>query len=141
MQLRQDDANDKLYNIVDFQTNLKWPEQKRVFSMIPGLENAKFVRYWVMHKNNFFNSPKVLNKFLQLKTNSNIFFADQITGVEGYVESCVSGLITAINITNYINDQEMTIPSPNFVSGALLNYINKESITNFQPMKANWGIV
>lgn len=137
VQLRQDDASDKLYNIVGFQTNLKWSEQKRVFSMIPGLENAKFVRYGVMHKNNFINSPKVLNKFLQLKSNPNIFFAGQITGVEGYVESCVSGLITAINIAKYINDQTMNIPTPKSVSGALLNYINKASTTNFQPMKAN----
>ncbi|AVN60529.1 methylenetetrahydrofolate--tRNA-(uracil(54)-C(5))-methyltransferase (FADH(2)-oxidizing) TrmFO [Mesoplasma entomophilum] len=141
VQLRQDDANDRLYNIVGFQTNLKWPEQKRIFSMIPGLENAKFVRYGVMHKNNFINSPKVLNRYLQLKSNKNIFFAGQITGVEGYVESCVSGLITAINIANFIEDKEMSIPSSKTVSGALLNYINKASITNFQPMKANWGIV
>ncbi|ASZ09301.1 FADH(2)-oxidizing methylenetetrahydrofolate--tRNA-(uracil(54)-C(5))-methyltransferase TrmFO [Mesoplasma chauliocola] len=141
VQLRQDDANNRLYNIVGFQTNLKWPEQKRVFSMIPGLENAKFVRYGVMHKNNFINSPKVLNKFLQLKSNENIFFAGQITGVEGYVESCVTGLITSINIFNYINNKEMKIPTSKSVTGALLNYINKASITNFQPMKANWGIV
>ncbi|WP_027063162.1 methylenetetrahydrofolate--tRNA-(uracil(54)-C(5))-methyltransferase (FADH(2)-oxidizing) TrmFO [Mesoplasma seiffertii] len=141
VQLRQDDAKDSLYNIVGFQTNLKWPEQKRVFSLIPGLENANFVRYGVMHKNNFINSPKVLNSFLQLKTNSNIFFAGQITGVEGYVESTVTGIIAAINIDKYLNNQPLVVPPSSTVTGALINYINKASTTNFQPMKANWGII
>ncbi|WP_434341634.1 methylenetetrahydrofolate--tRNA-(uracil(54)-C(5))-methyltransferase (FADH(2)-oxidizing) TrmFO [Mycoplasma putrefaciens] len=141
VQLRQDDAKDSLYNLVGFQTNLKWPEQKRVFSMIPGLENAEFIRYGVMHKNNFINSPKVLNQFLQLKHNSKIFFAGQITGVEGYVESSASGLIAAINISRFLENKELVIPDTSTVTGALLHYIHNTSPINFQPMKANWGIV
>ncbi|WP_027048005.1 methylenetetrahydrofolate--tRNA-(uracil(54)-C(5))-methyltransferase (FADH(2)-oxidizing) TrmFO [Mesoplasma syrphidae] len=141
VQLRQDDAKDSLYNIVGFQTNLKWAEQKRVFSLIPGLESANFVRYGVMHKNNFINSPKVLNNFLQLKTDPNIFFAGQITGVEGYVESTVTGIIAAINIDKYLKKQDMIVPPTTTVTGSLINYINKASTTNFQPMKANWGII
>ncbi|AJM71815.1 methylenetetrahydrofolate--tRNA-(uracil(54)-C(5))-methyltransferase (FADH(2)-oxidizing) TrmFO [Mycoplasma yeatsii] len=141
VQLRQDDAKDSLYNIVGFQTNLKWPEQKRVFSMIPGLENATFIRYGVMHKNNFINSPKVLNEFLQLKSSPNIFFAGQITGVEGYVESCVSGLITGINISRFLENKQLIIPGDTTVAGALLHYIHNTSPINFQPMKANWGIL
>ncbi|WP_031542958.1 methylenetetrahydrofolate--tRNA-(uracil(54)-C(5))-methyltransferase (FADH(2)-oxidizing) TrmFO [Mesoplasma photuris] len=141
VQLRQDDAIDSLYNIVGFQTNLKWPEQKRVFSLIPGLENAEFVRYGVMHKNNFINSPRVLNEFMQLEKNENIFFAGQITGVEGYVESTASGILAAINIDKKIKNKEMISPPPSTVLGSLIHYINNASATNFQPMKANWGIV
>lgn len=141
VQLRQDDANDKLYNMVGFQTNLKWKEQQRVFKMIPGLQNANFIRYGVMHKNNFINTPKMLNRFLQLKTNENIFFAGQIIGVEGYVESCVTGLITALNVIRFIKERNLKIPSSKSVTGALLNYVHNASQTNFQPMKANWGIV
>ncbi|WP_026389734.1 methylenetetrahydrofolate--tRNA-(uracil(54)-C(5))-methyltransferase (FADH(2)-oxidizing) TrmFO [[Acholeplasma] multilocale] len=141
VQLRQDDAKDSLYNIVGFQTNLKWAEQKRVFSLIPGLENAEFVRYGVMHKNNFINSPKLLNKHMQLKDAKDIFFAGQITGVEGYVESTVSGILAALNIDKYIKGEEMVCPPSSTVTGALIHYINNASSTNFQPMKANWGIV
>ncbi|AVP49228.1 methylenetetrahydrofolate--tRNA-(uracil(54)-C(5))-methyltransferase (FADH(2)-oxidizing) TrmFO [Williamsoniiplasma luminosum] len=141
VQLRQDDAKDSLYNLVGFQTNLKWPEQKRIFQLIPGLENAEFVRYGVMHKNNFINSPKLLNLGLQLKTNPNIFFAGQITGVEGYVESSVTGIISAINLDRWLKGLELLTPPSTTVTGALIHYINNASNTDFQPMKANWGIV
>lgn len=141
VQLRQDDAKDSLYNIVGFQTNLKWPEQKRVFSMIPGLANAEFIRYGVMHKNNFINSPKLLNLGIQLKAHPKIFFAGQITGVEGYVESTNSGIWAAINIDRLLQGKELKIPPASTVSGALLHYITNADAKNFQPMKANWGIV
>ncbi|WP_104207965.1 methylenetetrahydrofolate--tRNA-(uracil(54)-C(5))-methyltransferase (FADH(2)-oxidizing) TrmFO [Mesoplasma corruscae] len=141
VQLRQDDANDELYNIAGFQTNLKWGEQKRIFSLIPGLEKANFIRYGVMHKNNFINTPKLLNNFLQLKSNNKIFFAGQIIGVEGYVESCVTGLIASLHVFKMINNKTLINPQSSSVTGALLNYIHNASQTNFQPMKANWGIV
>ncbi|WP_339034668.1 methylenetetrahydrofolate--tRNA-(uracil(54)-C(5))-methyltransferase (FADH(2)-oxidizing) TrmFO [Spiroplasma endosymbiont of Cantharis rufa] len=141
VQLRQDNAADNLYNFVGFQTNLTWPEQKRVFRLIPGLEKANFIRYGVMHQNNFINSPTVLNEFNQLKSNNNIFFAGQITGVEGYVESTSSGIIAAINIARLLNQQELIKFPINTVMGGLQNYIISTSSKNFQPMKANWSIV
>lgn len=141
VQLRQDNAKDSLYNMVGFQTNLKFSEQKRIFSLIPSLEKAEFIRYGVMHKNNFVNSPKLLNKGLQLKTHPNVFFAGQITGVEGYVESTASGLLCALNMIRYLNELELMIPSSNCVIGALFQYITSTSSINFQPMKANWGIL
>ncbi|ALD66195.1 methylenetetrahydrofolate--tRNA-(uracil(54)-C(5))-methyltransferase (FADH(2)-oxidizing) TrmFO [Spiroplasma cantharicola] len=141
VQLRQDNAADNLYNFVGFQTNLTWPEQKRVFRLIPGLEKANFVRYGVMHQNNFINSPTVLNEFNQLKSNHNIFFAGQITGVEGYVESTSSGIIAAINIARLINQKELKKFPIDTVMGGLQNYIIATSSKNFQPMKANWSIV
>ncbi|WP_342258468.1 methylenetetrahydrofolate--tRNA-(uracil(54)-C(5))-methyltransferase (FADH(2)-oxidizing) TrmFO [Spiroplasma endosymbiont of Dioctria linearis] len=141
VQLRQDNAADNLYNFVGFQTNLTWPEQKRVFRLIPGLEKANFIRYGVMHQNNFINSPTVLNEFNQLKSNNNIFFAGQITGVEGYVESTSSGIIAAINIARLLNQQELMKFPINTVMGGLQNYIISTSSKNFQPMKANWSIV
>ncbi|WP_174519108.1 methylenetetrahydrofolate--tRNA-(uracil(54)-C(5))-methyltransferase (FADH(2)-oxidizing) TrmFO [Spiroplasma turonicum] len=141
VQLRQDNAKDSLYNIVGFQTNLKFAEQKRVFRMIPGLENAEFIRYGVMHKNNFINSPILLNSYNQLKSNNNLFFAGQITGVEGYVESASSGLIAAINVYRYINNLDLISFPKTTVMGSLQNYIISTDSDNFQPMKANWGIV
>ncbi|WP_338985467.1 methylenetetrahydrofolate--tRNA-(uracil(54)-C(5))-methyltransferase (FADH(2)-oxidizing) TrmFO [Spiroplasma endosymbiont of Diplazon laetatorius] len=141
VQLRQDNAADDLYNFVGFQTNLTWPEQKRVFRLIPGLEKANFVRYGVMHQNNFINSPTVLNEFNQLKSNNNIFFAGQITGVEGYVESTSSGIIAAINIARMINGSELKKFPKDTVMGGLQNYIISTNPKNFQPMKANWSIV
>ncbi|AHB36175.1 methylenetetrahydrofolate--tRNA-(uracil(54)-C(5))-methyltransferase (FADH(2)-oxidizing) TrmFO [Spiroplasma apis] len=141
VQLRQDNAKDDLYNMVGFQTNLTWKEQKRVFQLIPGLEKAEFVRYGVMHLNNFINSPALLNNYNQLKTNKNIFFAGQITGVEGYVESCSSGIIAAINIYKMINDEPLCSFPKDTVMGALQNYIITTSEKNFQPMKANWSLV
>ncbi|WHQ36702.1 methylenetetrahydrofolate--tRNA-(uracil(54)-C(5))-methyltransferase (FADH(2)-oxidizing) TrmFO [Spiroplasma sp. SV19] len=141
IQLRQDDAIDTLYNVVGFQTNLKFPEQKRLLTMIPGLENANIVRYGVIHKNNFINSPVLLNQFLQLKSHQNIFFAGQIIGVEGYVESAATGIISALNIANTLNKKTMLTFPPETMMGSLTNYIINASPTNFQPMKANFGIV
>jgi methylenetetrahydrofolate--tRNA-(uracil-5-)-methyltransferase len=141
VQLRQDNAADEFYNIVGFQTNLKWGEQKRVFSLIPGLENAEFVRYGVMHKNNYINSPAILTQTLQLKSNPNIFFAGQITGVEGYVESAASGIIAGINAACMLNEQEPIIFPNTTVMGGLIHYITHADPTNFQPMKSAWGIV
>jgi methylenetetrahydrofolate--tRNA-(uracil-5-)-methyltransferase len=141
VQLRQDNAADEFYNLVGFQTNLKWGEQKRVFSLIPGLENAEFVRYGVMHKNNYINSPAILTQTLQLKSNPNIFFAGQITGVEGYVESAASGIIAGINAARMLNEQEPIIFPNTTVMGGLIHYITHADSTNFQPMKSAWGIV
>ncbi len=141
VQLRRENAEGTLYNIVGFQTNLKFPEQKRVFSMIPGLENAEFMRYGVMHRNTFINSPKVLNKDLSLKQNANVFFAGQISGVEGYMESAASGIVAGINAAAKLLGEEPLI-LPNFsMIGALLNYICDETVENFQPMGANFGIL
>ncbi|AHF57572.1 methylenetetrahydrofolate--tRNA-(uracil(54)-C(5))-methyltransferase (FADH(2)-oxidizing) TrmFO [Spiroplasma eriocheiris] len=141
VQLRQDNAIDSLYNIVGFQTNLKFPEQKRIIQLIPGLENAVIVRYGVMHKNNFINSPVLLQPTLQLKTNPHLFFAGQITGVEGYVESAAMGLASAINIFRYVNQQALLEFPRETMIGSLINYIINASPDNFQPMKANFGII
>ncbi|UWD34797.1 methylenetetrahydrofolate--tRNA-(uracil(54)-C(5))-methyltransferase (FADH(2)-oxidizing) TrmFO [Mycoplasma cottewii] len=141
VQLRQDDAKDSLYNIVGFQTNLKWPEQKRVFSLIPGLENLKIVRYGVMHKNYYINSPKILNFKLQTKRKRNVFFAGQITGVEGYIESASSGIWAGINILAFINNKKIKPLSNKTVLGALTNYITNEKISSLKPMKCNLGIL
>jgi len=141
VQLRRENAEGTLFNLVGFQTNLKFGEQKRVFSMIPGLENAEFVRYGVMHRNTFINSPKLLNKNLSLKKNKNIFFAGQITGVEGYMESAACGIIAGINALRYLNDEEPLILPQFTMIGAILGYITDESVVNFQPMGANFGII
>ncbi len=141
VQLRQDDKQASLYNLVGFQTNLKFGEQKRVFSMIPGLENAEFIKYGVMHRNTYLNSPNLLNETYQLKSNANIYFAGQITGVEGYVESISSGMVAALNAINqFKNNQEKVIFSENTIIGALAKYISTEN-TKFQPMNANFGIL
>ncbi len=141
VQLRRENADGTLYNIVGFQTNLKFPEQKRVFSMIPGLKNAEFMRYGVMHRNTFINSPKLLNKDLSLKSNKNVFFAGQLSGVEGYMESAASGIIAGINAAANILNSEPVILPPFTMIGALLKYICDESVANFQPMGANFGIL
>ena len=141
VQLRQDNISGTLYNLVGFQTNLKWGEQKRVFSMIPGLENAEFVRYGVMHRNTYINSPVCLNKYYQLKNNPKIFFAGQITGVEGYVESASSGILAGFNMAKMLLGEEMYEPDIKTAIGALALYISNESITAFQPMNANFGII
>lgn len=141
VQLRQDDVNGELYNIVGFQTNLTFKEQKRVFSMIPGLENVNIVRYGVMHRNTFINSPKCLKETLNLIEHPNVFFAGQITGVEGYVESAACGIVAAINAIRYIEEKEL-IPVPKeTVLGSLLYYISHASSKHFQPMNANYGII
>lgn len=141
VQLRRENKDGTLFNLVGFQTNLKFPEQKRVFSLIPGLQNAEFVRFGVMHRNTFINSPKLLNRDLSLKQNSKIFFAGQLSGVEGYMESAASGIIAGINAAKKVLGEEPLI-LPNFTMiGALLNYITDESVLNFQPMGANFGIL
>ena len=141
VQLRQDNVSGDLYNIVGFQTNLTFKEQKRIFSMIPGLENVNIVRYGVMHRNTFINSPKCLSENLNLNEYPNIFFAGQITGVEGYVESAASGIVAAINAIRYMEEKEL-IPLPKeTVLGSLLYYISHASAKHFQPMNANYGIV
>ena len=146
VQLRQDNSEGTLYNMVGFQTNLKFGEQKRVFSMIPGLENANFIKYGVMHRNTFINSPELLDNTYNLKQNPNIYFAGQITGVEGYVESIASGLVAGINSVINIRNRNMepqinkiVFPKETII-GALADYISTENL-NFQPMNANFGIL
>ncbi len=141
VQLRQDNAEASLYNLVGFQTNLKWGEQKRVFSMIPGLENAEFIKYGVMHRNTFINSPKLLDRFYRMRKYPKIYFAGQITGVEGYVESAASGLIAGYNLARELLEKPMAEPSSKTAIGALALYISNESNTAFQPMNANFGII
>lgn len=141
VQLRQDNSEGNIYNMVGFQTNLKFGEQKRVFSMIPGLENAEFVKYGVMHRNTYINSTKLLDETYNLKSNPNIFFAGQITGVEGYVESISSGMVAALNAINrFKNENKKIIFSEYTVIGALAKYISTEN-DKFQPMNANFGIL
>ena len=140
VQLRQDNSEGNLYNIVGFQTNLKFGEQKRVFSMIPGLENANFVKYGVMHRNTYINSTMVLDNTYNMKENGNIYFAGQITGVEGYVESIASGFIAGINAANKILGREKFVMPKETVNGALADYISTEN-DKFQPMNANFGIL
>ena len=140
VQLRQDNTSGTLYNMVGFQTNLKFGEQKRVFSLIPGLENAEFVKYGVMHRNTFINSPELLDNTYNLKSKSNIYFAGQITGVEGYVESIASGLVAGLNaVAKFNNTEKITFPNETVI-GALSSYISTEN-TKFQPMNANFGIL
>ena len=140
VQLRQDDTEGTIYNLVGFQTNLKFGEQKRVFSLIPGLENAEFIKYGVMHRNTYINSTTLLDETYNLKKNRNIFFAGQITGVEGYVESISSGMVAALNaIAKYKNSEKVTFQNTTII-GALAKYISTEN-DRFQPMNANFGIV
>ena len=141
VQLRRENSRGTMFNLVGFQTNLKFGEQKRVFSMIPGLENAEFVRYGVMHRNSFLNSPKVLSNDYSLKEHKNIFFAGQITGVEGYMESASSGIMAGINAVRRAEGKESLILSEKTMIGALTNYISDETVSNFQPMGANFGIL
>ena len=141
VQLRRENAEGTLYNLVGFQTNLKFPEQKRVFSMIPGLQNAEFMRYGVMHRNSFINSPKLLSSNLSLKTNGRVFFAGQLSGVEGYMESAACGIVAGINAAAEILGENPLVLPPFTMIGALLNYICDESVTDFQPMGANFGIL
>ncbi|MEE1281396.1 MAG: methylenetetrahydrofolate--tRNA-(uracil(54)-C(5))-methyltransferase (FADH(2)-oxidizing) TrmFO [Acutalibacteraceae bacterium] len=141
LQLRKENNEGTLYNLVGFQTNLKFPEQKRVFSLIPALKNADFVRYGVMHRNTFINSPQLLNSDFSLKENKNIFFAGQMTGVEGYMESGSSGLMAGINAARlYKGVDTVTLPDCTMI-GALSAYISNPTVTNFQPMGANIGIL
>lgn len=141
VQLRQDNAAASLYNIVGFQTHLKWPEQKRVFGMIPGLENAEFVRYGVMHKNTYMNSPQLLTNKFCLRKNNKLYFAGQMTGVEGYVESAASGLMAGLHAAR----AALQLPEINFTNetahGALADYISNKEVRNFQPMNVNFGLI
>lgn len=141
VQLRQDNAAASLYNLVGFQTHLKWPEQRRVFGMIPGLENAEFVRFGVMHKNTYLNSPQLLDKHFNLRSNKRFYFAGQMTGVEGYVESAASGLMAGLAAARAV----LGLPEVEFpevtAHGALANYISNPAIENFQPMNINFGLI
>lgn len=140
VQLRQDDKQAELYNLVGFQTNLKFGEQKRVFSMIPGLKEAEFIKYGVMHRNTYIDSPKLLDETYNLKKHENVYFAGQITGVEGYVESISSGLVAGMNAVNKLKKEEKITFSEYTVIGALAKYISTEN-KKFQPMNANFGIL
>lgn len=141
VQLRRENNKGTMFNLVGFQTNLKFGEQKRVFSMIPGLENADFVRYGVMHRNSFLDSPRLLNKDFSLRSNENIYFAGQITGVEGYMESASSGLLAGLNAVRKANGESPLLLGENTMLGALTDYISDPSVKNFQPMGANFGIL
>ena len=141
VQLRQDDEKATLYNLVGFQTNLKFGEQKRVFSMIPGLENAEFVRYGVMHRNTIIDAPRVINRYYQMKKYEKVFFAGQITGVEGYVESASSGILAGCNLARLMKGKPMFEPSSKTAIGSLPLYITNEAIEKLQPMNANFGII
>lgn len=141
VQLRQDNEQGTLYNLVGFQTNLKWGEQKRVFSMIPALHSAEFERYGVMHRNTYINSPQLLNKYYQMDTHPKIFFAGQITGVEGYVESASSGILAGYNLARLIRGKTMFEPDIKTSIGSLPLYISNASNDKFQPMNSNFGII
>ncbi|GFZ83837.1 methylenetetrahydrofolate--tRNA-(uracil-5-)-methyltransferase TrmFO [Paenibacillus marchantiophytorum] len=141
VQLRQDNAAGTLFNLVGFQTHLKWGEQKRVLSLIPGLEQAEFVRYGVMHRNTFINSPRLLNPTYQYKNRENLFFAGQMTGVEGYVESAASGLIAGMNAGRLAKGEAcVTLPAETTL-GSMANYITEADVKHFQPMNANFGLL
>lgn len=141
VQLRRENSEGSLLNLVGFQTNLKFSEQKRVFSLIPALKNAEFVRYGVMHRNTFINSPQLLQADMSLKTDNRLFFAGQLTGVEGYMESAANGIIAGINAAQrFVNGDAFILPKDT-MTGALIGYITDESVSNFQPMGANFGIL
>lgn len=141
VQLRQDNAAGTLYNLVGFQTRIKWGDQKRIIQMIPGLENVEIVRYGVMHRNTFINAPKSLNRNYQMKEYNNIFFAGQITGVEGYIESSASGLYAALNMIEHLEERPLHHLSEETVMGAMASYVASANPHNFQPMNANFGLV
>jgi methylenetetrahydrofolate--tRNA-(uracil-5-)-methyltransferase len=140
VQLRQDNAAGTLYNIVGFQTHLKWGPQKEVIRLIPGLENAEIVRYGVMHRNTFINSPKLLRPTYQYKGRDDLFFAGQMTGVEGYVESAASGLVAGINAARLVLGQELVVFPPETAIGSMAHYITSADPKHFQPMNANFGL-
>ena len=141
VQLRRDNAEGSIYNLVGFQTHLKWPEQKRVFSMIPALRHGEFVRYGVMHRNTYLDSPRLLDRYYRVKKEPRIMFAGQITGVEGYVESTASGFLAAVELARRLRAE----PPVNFPQetalGALALYVSNESVAEFQPMNVNFGII
>ena len=141
VQLRKDNAQGSIYNLVGFQTHLRWPEQKRVFSMIPALREAEFVRYGVMHRNTYLNSPKLLDRYYRLKADPRICFAGQITGVEGYVESTASGFVAAVELANRLQGKPPVDFPQETALGALALYISNETVEQFQPMNVNFGII
>ena len=141
VQLRQDDAAGTLYNLVGFQTHLKWGPQREVLQLIPGLENVEIVRYGVMHRNTFINSPKVLEPTYQFKERSTLLFAGQMTGVEGYVESAASGLVAGINAARLAIGEEPVVFPKESTMGSLSNYITSTSAKSFQPMNVNFGLL
>ena len=140
VQLRQDNAQASLYNIVGFQTHLTWPEQKRILQMIPGLEHCEIVRYGVMHRNTYINSPHCLKETYQARLREDLFFAGQLTGVEGYIESAASGMLAGINMAHLMHDEEPVILGPECMIGAMVHYITHADPNHFQPMNANFGI-
>ena len=141
VQLRKENKEASMYNLVGFQTHLKWGEQKRVFGMIPGLENADFIRYGVMHLNTYINSPELLNTAFQLKKDPRLFFAGQMTGVEGYLESAASGLMVGLQVARYVNDKAFIDFPKTTAHGALSHYVSEYEGSNFQPMNVNFGIM
>ena len=141
VQLRQDNAAKSLFNLVGFQTNLKWGAQKELIHSIPGLENANIVRYGVMHRNTFINSPQILNATLNTRLRKNLFFAGQITGVEGYTESIATGLFAGLNMARYLEGKELIKLPCETMLGALCNYISTSELKHFQPMNSNWGVL
>ncbi|MBR2811055.1 MAG: methylenetetrahydrofolate--tRNA-(uracil(54)-C(5))-methyltransferase (FADH(2)-oxidizing) TrmFO [Solobacterium sp.] len=141
VQLRQDNAEATLYNVVGFQTHLKWGEQKRILQMVPGLENCEIVRYGVMHRNTYINAPVLLKETYQYAGREDLFFAGQMTGVEGYVESAASGMLAGINMAHLVKGEGLCIPGPETMIGAMSHYITTADPNHFQPMNANFGIV
>ncbi len=141
VQLRKDNAQGSIYNLVGFQTHLKWPEQKRLFSMIPALRNAEFVRYGVMHRNTYLNSPKLLDRYYRLKKDPRVCFAGQITGVEGYVESTASGFVAAVELAHRLQGRPPVDFPQETALGALALYVSNETVEQFQPMNVNFGII
>ena len=141
VQLRKDNAEGSIYNIVGFQTHLRWPEQKRVFRMIPGLENAEFIRYGVMHRNTYLDSPRMLDRYYRVKHDPRVCFAGQITGVEGYVESTASGYLAAVELARRLTGKAPVDFPQETAIGALALYVSNESVTEFQPMNVNFGII
>lgn len=141
VQLRRDNADGTIYNLVGFQTHLKWPEQRRVFSMIPALRNAEFVRYGVMHRNTYLDSPRLLDRYYRVKKEARVCFAGQITGVEGYVESTASGFLAAVELARRLEGKPPVDFPQETAVGALARYVSNESVTDFQPMNVNFGII
>ena len=141
VQLRQDNSAKTLFNLVGFQTNLKWGAQKDLVHSIPGLENANIIRYGVMHRNTFINSPQVLNPTLETRKRKNLFFAGQLTGTEGYTESIATGMLAGINLARRLSGEEPLILPETTILGALTRYISNPEHTNFQPINSNWALV
>ena len=141
VQLRKDNAQGSIYNIVGFQTHLRWPEQKRVFSMIPALKNAEYIRYGVMHRNTFLDSPRLLDRYYRVKGNERLMFAGQITGVEGYVESTASGCLAAMELAHRLEGKDPVNFPRETAIGAMALYISDQSVVNFQPMNVNFGLI